>query len=133
MADPGRVRSRRLAWVLVLVPMVAACGSPDVSRSRVEAAFGTTFGNLYATGRPGVTPSSTGASATCDRGGATVADEGAGDDWACLVSWVDPVGRLQQAAYGVQVRPDGCWKADAEAAAAAAGVPRAFDGCTGAA
>lgn len=118
-----------LAAALVLL---TACGGSAVTRGRLESALGTTFGNLYAGGVPGLSPLAVGASASCDRGGPGVADEGAGDNWACRLRWVDVSGRLQQAGYGLQVRPDGCWKAEAEAGPGAAAAPKAFDGCTGA-
>ncbi len=125
MADP-----RRLAPLLALLALTG-CGSA-VDRGAVEGAVAMTFANLYGTARPDASPASTGASASCRRGPAAAAQTGAGDDWACLVSWVDPGGRLQQAAYGLQVAPDGCFRADPENAAAGATGPgvAAFDGCT---
>ncbi len=115
--------------MLVLAISAIACGGSDVTRARVERAVGTTFGNRYAAAVPGASARSAGAAATCDRGGPAVADEGAGDDWTCLLSWVDPAGQVQQAAYGLQVHPDGCFAADPDTPPA---VVAPFEGCTGA-
>ncbi|MBC7638783.1 MAG: hypothetical protein H7231_03250 [Rhodoferax sp.] len=83
----------------LLVAPVAGCGEGPVSRVDLESALAVTFDHLYGMqqqrmGRPAAHDA--GAGATCDKGGPTVADEGTGEDWACLVSFVSGDGAPHQ-------------------------------------
>jgi len=67
------------------VPVLAACGGPDVTRPRVEASLAQVFPNYYVQaqallGHPGLTPAGVRARPVCDRGGPSVPDRGAGSD-----------------------------------------------------
>ena len=95
---------------------LSACGSPDVTRPRLEAALAPTFANLYVQqagilGHPGVTVSSIGAKASCDRGGPKVADVGPGADWICMVRWRDDKAAEQDGKFELQVRSNSCYTA----------------------
>jgi hypothetical protein len=107
------------ATVVVLVAAVAALaafGSPDVTKPRLERSIAATFSNLYVQqagilGIGGVSVTSVAASADCDRGGPKVPDVGAGADWVCQVSFVDNTGHPQQGKFELQVRPDSTYVA----------------------
>lgn len=120
----------------------AACASP-LTAGRVEASFAPTFGALYALqqsqdGRTDVDARGLGPRATCHRTG--VDRNGPGDDWTCTVVYVDTQTTFTQA-FELQVKPDGCWRAEAPPVAQPAvrtdpltGVTRAnplseFEGC----
>jgi hypothetical protein len=95
---------------------LAGCGSPDVTRPRLEASLAPTFANLYVEqagilGHPGVTVASVGARASCDRGGPKVADVGPGADWICMVSFHDDKGAEQDGKFEVQARSNSCYTA----------------------
>jgi hypothetical protein len=95
---------------------LSACGGPDVTRPRLEAALAPTFANLYVQqagilGHPGVTSGSVGAKASCDRGGPKVADVGPGADWICMVSWRDEKAAEQDGKFELQVRSNSCYTA----------------------
>lgn len=131
---------RLLAGAALLA--VAACASP-LTPSRLEGSFAATFGALYALqqsqdGRTDVTAVRLRPRATCHRTG--VEQSGPGDDWTCTVVYVDTQTTFTQA-FELQVKPDGCWRAEAPPVAQPAvrtdpltGVTRPnplseFDGC----
>jgi hypothetical protein len=92
----------------------AACATP-LTPGRVEASFAPTFGGLYAlqqsqAGRSGVDASALRPRATCRRAG--TAASGPGEDWSCTVVYFD-AGRSFTQAFELQVKPDGCWRAEA--------------------
>lgn len=134
-----------MAVVALVVALLAGCGAGPVGRADLESALAGTFDHLYGVqqqrlGRPVAQDS--GASATCDKGGPTVADEGSGEDWSCQVSFVSGDGSLHQVTYEVQVRTDACYRASGPPSAIV-GAPRLatargevdnplieFDGCT---
>jgi len=120
----------------------AACASP-LTPTRVEASFAPTFAALYALqqsqdGRTDVSAAALGPRATCRRTG--VDSRGPGEDWTCTVVYVDTRTSFTQT-FELQVKPDGCWRAEAPPAAQPAvrtdpltGVTRTnplaeFDGC----
>ncbi len=129
----------------LLVALVAGCGAGPVGRADLESALALTFDHLYGVqqqrlGRPAAHDA--GASATCDKGGPTVPDQGTGEDWSCLVSFVSVDGALHQVTYELQVRTDACYRASGPPSAVI-GAPRLatpegdldnplieFDGCT---
>jgi hypothetical protein len=132
---------RRLLVGAALVA-VAACASP-LTPARVEASFAPTFGALYALqqsqeGRTAVHAPALRPRATCRRTG--TAASGPGEDWTCTVVYVDTQTSFTQT-FELQVKPDGCWRAEAPPVAQPAvrtdpltGVTRTnplaeFDGC----
>lgn len=133
---------RRLPLLAATLVATAACATP-MTTTRVEASFASTFGSLYALqqtqdGRTDVTATRLQPRATCHRTG--VDRQGPGDDWTCTVVYVDAHTSFTQA-FELQVKPDGCWRAEAPPVAQPAvrtdpltGVTRSnplaeFDGC----
>ncbi len=108
------VSGGRVSVVVLAAALLGGCGAGPVSRAQLEAAVSQTFGNLYVVQqqRLGATVGhDVGASASCDKGGPTVTDQGPGEDWSCQVSWVAADGSLQQVDYELQVKPDACYQA----------------------
>ena len=98
------------------VLLLAACGSPDVTRARLERSLAPTFANLYVQraailGESDVTVQSVAAKAACDRGGPKVADVGPGADWICLVTFTDDQGQLQTGRFELQVKANSTYVA----------------------
>lgn len=102
-----RALSRRPARRIVLggagglsgLLVLSACGPVDVTPQRLEASITTVFPNYYVQqqamlGHPPVTAAALGAKASCDKGGPSIPDKGAGNDWICLVDWTDPIGGI---------------------------------------
>ncbi len=113
---------------VALTAALAGCGSPDITRPRLEGSISPVFANLYVQqqallGHPGLTAAAVAATATChrgnptgpDNGGPTVADQGAGSDWSCMVAWTDTTGKAQNGKYDVQARSNGCYMASGPA------------------
>lgn len=131
--------------VLLLVPLLAlatGCAS-SLTADALGPSFGSVFSALYVqqqtdVGRTDVIRSALRPLASCHRTGSAPA--GPGEDWVCLVQYVDGSAAVAQS-FEVQVKPDGCWKADGPPATQPAqfadpltGLPRnnplaEFDGC----
>lgn len=106
--------ARRASALVLTALLLSGCGAGQVSRADLEGAVSQTFGNLYVVqqqrlGSP--VEHEVGASASCDKGGPTVTDQGSGEDWSCQVSWVGADGSLQQVDYELQVKTDACFRA----------------------
>ncbi|MDP9181778.1 MAG: hypothetical protein M3P04_03230 [Actinomycetota bacterium] len=100
--------------LIPLVLLLAACATP-LTAAGLEPSFATTFGGLYALqqsddGRAGVEAGHLGATADCRRTGPDAS--GPGEDWVCTVQYLDSSTLFTQV-FEVQVKPDGCWKAEA--------------------
>ena len=54
-------------------------------------------------------------STSCDRGGPSVPDTGAGRDWICMITWTDDTGTQQQGKFELQVHSSSCWTANGPA------------------
>lgn len=98
------------AWAAI------GCGTTDVTAARLERSLAPTFANLYVRqaaiiGHDAVTVSSVAASATCDRGGPTVADRGPGADWICMIHFTDDTNTAQDGKFEVQVKSNSCYTA----------------------
>jgi hypothetical protein len=99
--------------------LAGAGGGSSVTAPRLERSLAVNFSNLYADqaqllGHRGITPSSLGARAMCDKGGAVEADIGPGSNWNCLVTWTDPNNPMPPEGYGkfeVSVHSNGCYTA----------------------
>ncbi len=112
---------------VAVIATLAGCGSPDITRPRLEGSVAPVFANLYTQqqallGHPGITPAAVAATAICHRGvtapgtpGPAVADQGAGSDWTCTVTWTDTAGKPQNGKYDVQARSNGCYMASGPA------------------
>jgi hypothetical protein len=116
--SPTRLLLRGLAAALAVTAAsaTAACGSPDVTKTRLQQALVPTFENLYVQqagilGIAGITPAGIAASADCDRGGPKVPDVGAGPNWICMVTWRDNHGQPQTGKFELKVKTDATYVA----------------------
>lgn len=96
----------------VLALLLAGCSGP-LDNDHLEPAFATAFSGLYGVqqaqdGRT-VTRADLGTKAACRRTGTDL--EGPGEDWVCAVRFRD-AGTVLTQAFQVQLKPDGCWKAE---------------------
>jgi hypothetical protein len=99
-----------------LLAGTAGCGSPDITKARLQQALVPTFENLYVQqagilGITGMTVAGIGASADCDKGGPKIPDVGAGPNWICMMIWRDNQGQPQTGKFEVTVRTDGTYVA----------------------
>ncbi|WP_020573656.1 ABC transporter permease [Actinopolymorpha alba] len=113
-----------LVGLVVLTVVVVGGTTPargsGIERAKLQDSLATAFAHLYRLQarelrRPDVTEAQLRASASCDKGGSRVVDEGPGNDWRCVVSWhlpgVDAVGT---AIYQLDVTADGRYVADGD-------------------
>jgi hypothetical protein len=105
---------RRRSVGVVAVVLATACGTA-ATPPRLALSLTDAFAGLYAAqqaqfGRSDVTRSSLHASAACRRAGPH--HDGPGEDWHCSVRYVDADTDATQS-FELQVKPDGCWKAEA--------------------
>lgn len=110
-----------LAVVSVLVvALTAPAAGSGIDAAKLEGSLATSYAHLYRLqaaelGRPPVTEEQLQTSATCDKGGSLVEDEGAGNDWRCVVSWHLPGARaVGSAVYQLDVAADGRYVADGD-------------------
>jgi hypothetical protein len=94
----------------------AGRGGEDITKPRLERAIAPTFANLYVRraailGESGVTVTSIGASAVCDRGGPKVPDVGPGPNWICMITFTDDHGQRQEGKFEVQAHADATYVA----------------------
>ncbi len=105
--------------VLVIAVATPAAGS-GIDRAKLQGSLSTAYAHLYRVQtqelrRPAVTEAQLQTSATCDKGGSLVADEGPGTDWRCVVSWHLPgATAVGSAIYQLDVKPDGRYVADGD-------------------
>jgi ABC-2 type transport system permease protein len=91
-----------------------------IGRTKVQRSLATAFAHLYRMQtdelhRPAVTEAQLRVSAVCDKGGDRTADEGAGNDWRCVVTWHLPGVRVAGTAiYQLDVTADGRYVADGD-------------------
>ncbi len=109
---------RLVAPTVLLVGALAlvGCGGNDVTSTRLEAAIGPTFANLYVQqatilGHLDVSVATVAAQAACDRGGPKVKDVGPGADWICVIHFTDSAGAPQDGKFEVQVKSNSCYTA----------------------
>lgn len=113
-----------LAGLVVVASAVIAVATPSlgsgIDQDKLHNSLATTFAHLYRLQaeqlhRPAVTEDQLAATASCVKGDNLVAQEGAGNDWRCVVSWHLPgVQATGQAIYQLQVTPDGRYMADGD-------------------
>ena len=103
-----------------VVAVAAPSAGSGIGRAKLQASLATSFAHLYRLQteqlhRPAVTEPQLRTSASCDKGGELVADEGAGNDWRCVVSWHLPGSTaVGTAVYQLDVSPDGRFVADGD-------------------
>ncbi len=130
LANDGSARRVVVAGLLPLVALTAlsvlvisvatpAAGS-GIDEAKLERSLATAYAHLYRLQteelhRPAVTEAQLRASASCDKGGSLVADEGPGTDWRCVVSWHLPgATAVGSAIYQLDVTADGRYVADGD-------------------
>lgn len=123
LTPPTRSTNRRPARGLAAAAAVATvllgaagCGSPDITRARLEAAIGPTYKNLYQLQLKTQhgsydAPPPVSSTARCTKGGRTVTEGGPGNDWSCKMQWLAPNGVISALTYEVTVQPNGCYTA----------------------
>ncbi|MEO3874979.1 ABC transporter permease [Nonomuraea sp. B12E4] len=103
----------------VIAGATPATGS-GIERAKLQDSLATVYGHLYRLQtrelhRPDVTEAQLQATASCDKGGSRVLDEGAGNDWRCVVSWHLPgATAVGNAIYQLDVTADGRYVADGD-------------------
>ena len=113
-----------LAGLIVLAFATIAAATPSlgsgIEQDKLQNSLATAFAHLYRLQarqlhRPDVTEAELGATAACRKGDDLVAQEGAGNDWRCVVTWHLPgVAATGQAVYQLDVTPDGRYVADGD-------------------
>jgi hypothetical protein len=106
---------RLLVTPLPLALLLVAGCSTALTPTRLDASFAVTFSGLYALqqereGRQGVDADALAATARCTRSG--TAAQGPGEDWSCAVTYRDSATLFTQS-FELQVKSDGCWRAEA--------------------
>jgi ABC-2 type transport system permease protein len=105
---------------VVGVATPASSTGSGIDRAKVQASLATAFAHLYRIqteelNRPAVTEAQLRVTASCDKGDADMPDEGAGNDWRCVVSWHLPgVQVTGSAIYQLDVTSDGRYVADGD-------------------
>jgi hypothetical protein len=133
---------RRLVPLVLMWVLASGC-STALTHDRLSPSFTTVFSGLYVsqqalTGRTDVTREGLGSFSSCRRSGPD--QQGPGEDWLCTVQYVD-AGTSAAQTFEIQLKADGCWKADgppavqpAQLVDAVSGTKRSnplaeFDGC----
>jgi ABC-2 type transport system permease protein len=107
------------ATIGVLSAATGATGS-GIDQAKLQQSVATAFGHLYRLQeqqlhRPPVTETQLQTSASCVKSEGYGAQEGAGNDWRCTVSWHIPgVALTGQAVYQLDVNPNGRYIADGD-------------------
>ncbi|MEV0665160.1 ABC transporter permease [Actinomadura luteofluorescens] len=103
-----------------LISATAPASGSGVERTKVQDSLATVYGHLYRLQtrqlhRPDVTEAELRVTASCDKGGSRVADEGPGNDWRCVVSWHLPGATATgSAVYQLDVSANGRYVADGD-------------------
>ncbi|MFG2661922.1 ABC transporter permease [Streptomyces sp. NPDC048425] len=104
---------------VAVAPATSATGS-GIEQDKVQRSVATAFAHLYRLqteqlNRPDVTEAQLKASAACTKGSVSIAAEGPGNDWRCVVSWHLPdVEATGSAIYQLDVTADGRFMADGD-------------------
>jgi ABC-2 type transport system permease protein len=105
--------------VAVVAGATSASGS-GIDEAKLKRSLATAFAHLYRLQtrelhRPAVTETQLRTTASCDKGGGLVANEGPGNDWRCVVTWRLPGSTaIGSAVYQLDVNPDGRYVADGD-------------------
>jgi len=109
-----------LAVSVGVVAAVTPAAGSGIDQPKLESSVALAYGHLYRLQaqqlhRPDVTEAQLRATASCDKGGSLVEDEGPGNDWRCVVSWRIPgATAVGSAIYQLDVTPDGRYVADGD-------------------
>ncbi|MER5528950.1 ABC transporter permease [Streptomyces sp. NPDC002677] len=131
--NPAYDGSGRRAFTLGVLPLAAltavtvgavAVATPStgsgIEQDKVQKSLATVFAHLYRLQtqelhRPAVTEKQLGATAACTKSDGQAAQEGAGNDWRCVVSWHLPgVSVTGTAIYQLDITSDGRFVADGD-------------------
>lgn len=130
VTDDGSARRAIITAIAPLVGLLAvtavslavtttATGS-GIDREKVQRSAATAFAHLYRLQtrqlhRPDVTETALDTTAACTKGGGTVAAQGPGNDWRCVISWHLPdVEATGTAIYQLDIAADGRFMADGD-------------------
>ena len=117
------MRARILTSAVLLAAVVlllAGCGSSAIKAGKLEASIAPTFARLYvqeqvAQGDPRPALTAVNPRARCLKGTPDNAQDGAGSDWVCYVTYTaDGPGTDVVATYDVNVQTNGCYAADGD-------------------
>jgi ABC-2 type transport system permease protein len=113
-----------LAGLVALTVVVVTAATPakgsGIEHAKVQNSLATAYAHLYRLQtqelhRPNVTEAQLQATASCDKGGSRVLDQGPGNDWRCVVSWHLPgATAVGTAIYQLDVTADGRYVADGD-------------------
>ncbi|MGI5231298.1 hypothetical protein [Actinoallomurus sp. CA-142502] len=104
----------------VLLAVVTPAKGSGIEQAKLQRSLATVYAHLYRVQtrelhRPDVTEAQLAATASCDKGGDRVLDQGPGNDWRCVVSWHLPgTAAVGQAIYQLDVTADGRYVADGD-------------------
>jgi ABC-2 type transport system permease protein len=105
--------------VVVLIGATPAKGT-GIERTKLQDSLATVYAHLYRLQtrelhRPDVTEAQLQATASCDKGGSLVSDQGPGNDWRCVVSFHLPgITAVGTVIYQLDVTADGRYVADGD-------------------
>ncbi|KQW13676.1 ABC transporter permease [Streptomyces sp. Root369] len=105
---------------LTVALIVVATDSTGITQAKVQRSLATAFAHLYRLQteqlhRPAVTEAQLRASAACTKSDGQAAQQGAGNDWRCVVTWHLPgVPVAGTAVYQLDVGSDGRFVADGD-------------------
>jgi hypothetical protein len=106
-----------VAATFFLAAGLSGCSSQDITKERLDRSLPVVFTNVYIQqqadiGRPGITAAKINAhNVSCDKGGPTVKDAGAGNDWICLMDFTNGAGIPQpQTRFEVKANSNGCYQ-----------------------
>jgi ABC-2 type transport system permease protein len=109
-----------VALAYAVVAGTTSAGGSGIEQAKVQDSLATAYAHLYRLQtrelhRPDVTEARLRATASCDKGGTAVPDEGPGNDWRCVVSWHLPgTALVGTAIYQLDVAANGRYVADGD-------------------
>jgi ABC-2 type transport system permease protein len=109
-----------VALTAVLVTVATPAEGSGIEQTKLQHSLATVYAHLYRLQtrelhRPNVTEAQLQTTASCDKGGDRVPDEGPGNDWRCVVSFHLPgTAAVGTAIYQLDVTADGRYVADGD-------------------
>jgi ABC-2 type transport system permease protein len=109
-----------VALTVVVVTGATSAEGSGIEQAKLQNSLATAYAHLYRLQtrqlhRPDVTETQLQATASCDKGGSRVLDQGPGNDWRCVVSWHLPEATaVGTAIYQLDVTADGRYVADGD-------------------
>ncbi|MEV5754231.1 ABC transporter permease [Actinoallomurus sp. NPDC052308] len=109
-----------VALTFVVLTGATSTKGSGIEQAKVQDSLATAYAHLYRVQtrelhRPDVTEAQLRATASCDKGGDRVLDQGPGNDWRCVVSWHLPgATAVGSAIYQLDVTADGRYVADGD-------------------